>query len=219
MLLASIVTFFLDKIYHLPPLAVYLVVGILVFGEAALFIGFVLPGETAVIVAGIVASHHKVNIYFLCALVVAAAIIGDSVGYLIGERHGDKLLGLPVIRHRRGAIESALQGLHKRGPVYVFAGRFTAFLRAVMPGLAGMSKMHYRRFLVANALGGLVWGLTFTLMGFFTGRAVERYAGWGGLCLLVAFVLLFGHHLYKRRRERAREAAYEYAARAGKQEI
>jgi len=150
---ASVVSFLLGKIQHLPSGLVYGLVILLVFGEAALFIGFVLPGETAVIVAGVVASQGHVNVGLLCLLVVVSAIAGDSVGYAVGHRYGDSLLKLPIVRDRRVSIERALDGLAKRGPVYVFVGRFTAFLRAVMPGLAGMSKMRYRRFLAANALG------------------------------------------------------------------
>lgn len=217
MLAASIVSMVLHQIQHLPGGLVYGLVALLVFGEAALFIGFVLPGETSVIVAGVVASQGHINIAVLCLLVVAAAIIGDSVGYAIGHRYGERLLTLPVIRHRRESVERALDGLRRRGPAYVFVGRFTAFLRAVMPGLAGMSKMHYRRFLWANALGGLVWGVSFTLLGYFAGGAltrIEKYASWLGVTLLVLVIGLFVvfHVLRKRREERA-EAQWREAKR------
>lgn len=205
MLSASIVSFVLDKLHSLPAALVYGLVTLLVFGEAALFIGFVLPGETAVIVAGVVASQGHVNIVALCALVVAAAIVGDSVGYAVGRRFGDRLLELSILQRRRAGLDRALDGLRRRGPTYVFIGRFTAFLRAVMPGLAGMSKMHYRRFLVANALGGAIWGVAFSLLGYFAGSAltrIEHYASWFGATLLVlvlGFFVLF--HFYRKRRE------------------
>ncbi len=209
---ATIVSFILDKIQHLPGGLVFALVGLLVFGEAALFIGFVLPGETAVIVAGVVASQGHINIDILCVLVVVAAIVGDSVGYAVGHRYGERLLTLPVIRHRRVALERALEGLRRRGPIYVFIGRFTAFLRAVMPGLAGMSRMHYRRFLVANALGGIIWGVGFTLLGYFAGGAltkIEKYASWAGigiLVLLIAVVVIL--HFRRKRREAHDDAAW-----------
>lgn len=211
MINASIVSFILDKIQHLPGGLVFALVALLVFGEAALFIGFVLPGETSVIVAGVVASQGHINIDILCVLVVVAAIVGDSVGYAIGRRYGERLLTLPVIRHRRVALERALEGLRRRGPMYVFIGRFTAFLRAVMPGLAGMSKMHYRRFLVANALGGIIWGVGFTLLGYFAGGAltkIEKYASWAGIAILVLLIgfIVFMHFRRKRIDERNDEA-------------
>ena len=201
---ATLTSYVLGLIHRLPSGLVLALVVILVFGEAALFIGFVLPGETAVIVAGVVASQGRVNIGLLCLIVVIAAIVGDSVGYAIGHRYGDQLMKLPVIRNRRVALDRALEGLRSRGPTYVFIGRFTAFLRAVMPGLAGMSRMHYRRFFVANALGGLIWGVGFSLLGYFAGHAivkVQHYASYGGLALLVivAAVVTF---LHRRRKQR-----------------
>ena len=212
MLAASIVSYLLSEIHRLPGALVYGLVTLLVFGEAALFIGFILPGETAVLVAGVVASQGHVNVGIVAVLVVAAAITGDSVGYAIGHRYGESLMKLPVLRRRRVALERALKGLRRRGPIYVFIGRFTAFLRAVMPGLAGMSRMNYRRFLIANALGGLLWGVSFTLLGYFAGTAltrIEKYASWVGLAVLIAMILFFlVFHFVKKRRETTEEAAH-----------
>jgi len=211
--IASILTTLVDKIGHLSPVFIYVTVGLLAFAEAAIFIGFVLPGETAVIVGGVAASQGHVNIVALCFLVPVAAIVGDSVGYYVGERHGHHLLKLPIIRHRRGAIDSALAQLKLRGPLYVFVGRFTAFLRAVMPGLAGMSRMDYKKFLLANAAGGIVWGVGFTLIGYLSGHAihkVERYMGRFGIVLLVAVVsFMVWHHIHAKRKQQAFEQAYE----------
>ena len=213
MLVASVVSFVLTKIQHLPGGLVYGLVALLVFGEAALFIGFVLPGETSVIVAGVVASRGHVNIEVLIGLVILSAIVGDSVGYEVGRRYGDRLLRLPVIRQRQAALHRALAGLAERGPLYVFLGRFTAFLRAVMPGLAGLSGMRYRRFLVANALGGIAWGTAYSLLGYYAGGAlatIETYSTWVGAVLLV--VIIGGYlaiHVLRRRRDLAIEATWE----------
>jgi membrane-associated protein len=193
-LAASIVSYVLNEIHRLPGALVYGLVTLLVFGEAAFFIGFIFPGETAVLVAGFVASQDHVNVGVVAVVVVAAAIAGDSVGYAIGRRYGESLMKLSILKRRRAALDRALEGLRRRGPVYVFIGRFTAFLRAVMPGLAGMSEMNYRRFLVANALGGTIWGVTFTLLGYFAGTAltrIENYASWVGLSVLIAMALFF----------------------------
>ena len=213
MVLATVVTFIITKIQHLPGALVYGLVALLVFGEAALFIGFVLPGETSVIVAGVVASRGHVNIGVLIGLVVLAAIIGDSVGYEVGKRYGDQLLKLPMLRRRQAGLHRALAGLAERGPLYVFLGRFTAFLRAVMPGLAGLSGMKYRRFLLANALGGIAWGTSYSLLGYYAGGAlttIETYSTWVGVVLLIAIVGGFlTIHLVRRRRDLAIEAAYE----------
>ncbi len=215
MVLAGILSSLLNELHKLPGPLIYVVVCSLVFGEAALFIGFVLPAEGAVVVGGAISSQGHVSIVALCIAVVISAILGDSVGYFVGERWGHHLLKLPIVRHRQFLINSALEGLRRRGPIYVFIGRFTAFLRAVMPGLAGMSKMHYRKFLMANAAGGLVWGVSFTLLGYYAGSAltkVEKYASWAGIALvalLIGGVLTI--HVVTKRRERALELEWRVA--------
>lgn len=210
MISASIISFVLHEIHSLPGPLVYGLVALLVFGEAALFVGFVLPGETTVIVAGVVASQGNINIGLLCVLVVVAAVVGDSVGYAIGHHFGDRLLNIRVLRGHREELDAAIAGMQRRGPIYVFVARFTAFLRAVMPGLAGISKMHYRRFLLANALGGLVWGVAFSLVGYYGGSQlpkIEKYSGWASIALVVLLVSsVLGLHYLRKRGQRRRQA-------------
>jgi membrane-associated protein len=208
-------SFLVNELMKVSAPIVYLTVGLLVFGESAVFLGFVLPGETAVIVGGFLAYQGKINIVALCAIVVVSAIVGDSVGYLVGSRYGTRLLDLKVLHRRRRGIAAALQGLESRGATYVFLGRFTAFFRAVVPGLAGMSKLHYPRFLAANAAGGLLWGIGFSLLGYFAGHAykkVEHYSTFAALgvaVLVIAIAVVFT--IRGRRRERSEEAAFEVA--------
>ncbi|HUD69251.1 MAG TPA: DedA family protein [Acidimicrobiales bacterium] len=203
-------SFFVDHLTHLAPAVVYAAVAALVFGEAALFVGFVLPGETAVLLGGFIASQGRINIAVLCVLVVAAAVVGDTVGYALGAHYGPRLLDGRILRKRRAAIDRALAGLEKNGATYVFLGRFTAFFRAVVPGLAGMSEMRYRRFLAANAAGGLCWGVGYALLGYFAGTGYKRvahYSSFGALGLVGVIVLLaIGMHLRRRRRERREKA-------------
>ncbi len=191
----------------------YLLVGVLVAAEASVMLGFVFPGETAVILGGVVASKGNVSLTDMAIVVVACAIVGDSIGYWVGDKWGVKILRLPLLRKRQRGIESALVQLKKRGALFVFIGRFTAFFRAVIPGLAGMSKMRYRVFLPANAAGGLCWGVLFLLLGFFVGQAIERAAGIAsdvllGVVVLVVVVLVIRH----RRREKRFVGESETAA-------
>ncbi|MFD7922232.1 DedA family protein [Streptomyces sp. NPDC059740] len=190
--------------------AVYGVVAALVFCEDALFVGFVLPGETAAVLGGVIASQHRVSVFWLAVVVVLAAIVGDSVGYEIGRRLGPRLRELrPLQRHRHG-IEGAERLIRRRGPAAVFLGRFIAVFRALMPALAGASRMHYPLFLLFNALGGLVWGVGCVLLGYFAGSAyeqVEREAG-GIAAVVVAVVVvaaLVAWRLRRRRQERSSE--------------
>jgi membrane protein DedA with SNARE-associated domain len=176
----------------------YLLVGLLVFAEAAVMLGFVFPGETAAILGGVLASKGGVQLEVMLAVVVVCAIVGDSVGYAIGERWGRQLLSLGPLKKRQKGIDAALDQLRRRGPLAVFLGRFTAFLRAVMPGLAGTSSMHYGTFLAANAAGGICWGVLYVLLGYFLGQSVEKATGIAsdvllGLILVVIVVLVVRH--------------------------
>jgi membrane-associated protein len=204
----SWVSSLVDSILNLHGPAAYALVGGLAFSEAALFVGFVLPGETAVILGGVLAHRQQVNLPVMAAVVVVAAITGDSVGYEVGRHFGTRLLGLRVFARRQQALERARQTLRAKGGRAVFLARFTAFLRAVMPGLAGTARMPYRRFLAFNAAGGLVWAVGFTLLGYLAGASyqrVEKIAGRASAILLAVIVLLALFLLIRRRRRREQD--------------
>ena len=170
----SIVSSTVNQILTLDGPAAYALVGALVFGEAALFVGFVLPGETAVVLGGVLAQRHSVSLTAMGIVVVLAAIIGDSVGYEVGRHFGPRLLRMKIFDRHREGLEKGQDALKRNGGRAVFLGRFTAFLRAVMPGLAGSARMPYRRFLVFNALGGLVWSIGFMVLGYVAGASYEK---------------------------------------------
>ena len=194
----------------------YAVIGLLVFTEAAIFVGFVVPGETAVLLGGLLASTGHLSLWLLLGLVVAAGVLGDSVGFEVGRRLGPRLGELGPMRRHRARIESARGYLRRRGGRAVVLGRFTAFLRAMMPALAGASGMRYSRFLVFNVLGGLVWGAGVTLLGYFAGSSVDRVAqslGRGSAALLI-IVAVTGLVTWRLRRRLHRRAPGETAAGA-----
>jgi len=204
-----VLTNLLDPVLNWHGLTVYLVVGALVFAEAAIFLGFVFPGETAVVLGGVIASRGNVQLEVLMAVVVVAAIVGDTVGYTVGRTLGPRLLEAKLLRKRRRSLDRAVEYVRRRGAFAVFFGRFTAFLRAVVPGLAGASGMHYPTFLAANAAGGLIWGTLFCLLGYLAGNAyktVEHYASWASYALLALVVVGYAVVLVRsRRKERAFE--------------
>jgi undecaprenyl-diphosphatase len=173
------------------PLA-YLVVGGLAFGEAAAFVGLFLPGEVAVLLGGVLASEGQVSLPAMLAVACLAAVAGDSVGYEIGRRYGERILRTRLLRRHSAAVERARAYVQAKGGRAVFLGRWTGVLRALVPGLAGISGMPYRRFIVANIAGGVAWASTFVLLGYAAGasfRSVERYAGRASLLLLGLIVL------------------------------
>ena len=204
-------TNFLDPLLGAPSWAVLCVVALVVFAEDAFFVGFVLPGETAAVLGGVAASRGHVSVTAVIVVVVVAAILGDSVGYEVGRVLGPRILALDLMASRRARIDSAAEFLARRGGVAVFLGRWTAFLRAVMPALAGMARMPYPRFLAFNAAGGLVWGIAVVLVGFFAGESfstVEKYVGRVAAIALavLAVAALVVWRVRHRRSERAESA-------------
>ena len=183
----------------------YLLIGFLVFAEAAIMLGFIFPGETAAILGGVLASSGGVSIGAVVILVVGCAIVGDSVGYLVGTRWGKPLLQLGPLRRRQKGIARALLELSRRGAIAVFVARFSAFLRAVVPGLAGMSDMHYGTFLMGNAAGGLIWGVLYTLLGYFVGQKVEAATGVASYVVLGLIVAAIAVFVVRGRRQRRHE--------------
>ena len=170
---ASITGYITHWLLHFHGGLAYTLVGLLVFAEAALLVGFFLPGETAAVVGGVLAGAGSVNLEAMMTVVVLCAIAGDSVGYIVGRTAGPWLLNHRPLRGRT-AVERARNLLERRGGPAVLIGRFVTFARAVIPGLAGISGLRYRTFLFYNALGGLLWGVGYTLLGYLVGRSFTR---------------------------------------------
>jgi membrane-associated protein len=187
-MLQSVVHTLLD----VPPWIALVIIASLVFGEAGLLFGFVLPGETAVVYGGVLASAGRVSVLLVLAVVYVAAVAGDSLGFEVGRKLGPRMTRAPVLRHHPDRIASAQAYLRRRGGRAVVMGRFTAFLRAVMPGLAGASRMGYRRFLVFNATGGVLWGSACVLLGYFAAHSISTITHALGVTsgALVAFIAL-----------------------------
>jgi membrane protein DedA with SNARE-associated domain len=130
----------------------------------------------------------------MIVVAAAAAIAGDSVGYEVGRLVGPRLLSVRPLRRRQAGIEKARDFIRRWGAWAVILGRLTAFLRAVVPGLAGMGGMHYPRFLTANAIGGIIWATGFTLLGYFLGNTYKRVLSestWAAAGFLVLVVVVF----------------------------
>jgi len=202
-LLSSLV----NTLLSVPAVWVYVIVAGLVFVEDALFVGFVVPGETAAILVGVDASRGHVNLVVAIVVVVVAAVAGDSVGYEVGKHLGSRLLQRPFLARRSARFDAARAFLARRGGLAVFLGRGVAFLRAVMPALAGTAGMAYRRFLPWNALGGLVWGVGTVLVGHLAGNsyvAVANRLGQGS-ALVVAGVAVIAVLIWRLRRHRQGE--------------
>ena len=198
---------FVEGLLNVSPALAFAIVGCLVFAEDAVFIGFVIPGETAAVLGGVIASRGEAPLWGMVGVVVAAAVAGDTVGYELGRHLGPKLLDSRLLKRRRRGLAKAQEFLRRRGGSAVFLGRFVAFFRAVMPALAGVSRMHYPRFLAFNAAGGVVWGAGFVLLGFFAGNSYETVARLAGRDVTAGAVLLGVLALVLWRIRRARRAS------------
>jgi membrane-associated protein len=186
--------------------------------EASIFLGFIFPGEIAVLIGGVLAFNHKITLGGALAAAILGAVVGDSVGYYVGDKWGDSLLRrLPKRLVKPEHIEQGKQLIKRLGGRAVFVGRFAAALRAIVPGLCGVSRLPYHTFLLWNVLGGACWATAFTLLGNAAGNAwksVDHYASvasWGLLGLVVVLIIglvLFNRHRQKRKDEAtARELA------------
>jgi membrane-associated protein len=193
-----------DVLGGVPHWVVYLAVFALPFLEASVFLGFVLPGETAVIFGGVLASQGEVSLAGVVALGVVGAIAGDAVGYAIGRRWGRGLraskLGRKVGEARWLTTESFLQ---RRGAPAVFFGRWTALLRAMVPSAAGMAHLPYRTFALWNALGGTIWAVACAVGGYLAGDVIGHFFTDVGWVIVAVVVILVATHFYKSRRDAA----------------
>jgi membrane protein DedA with SNARE-associated domain/membrane-associated phospholipid phosphatase len=196
----AIVAGIVDQLLHLHGATALALVFLLPALESSAFLGFLFPGEIAVILGGVLASQGRFPLAVAAAAAVAGAFVGDSVGYAVGRRYGRQMLRgtvgrLPFIRHRLEAeLGKAEAFVIRRGSSAVIIGRLTAALRVLVPGLAGIARMPYGRFAVANGIGAVLWGTGFTVAGYAAGTSYEKVqgaAGIAGLVFMAALVLGF----------------------------
>lgn len=186
----------------------------LVFGETAIFLGFVLPGEAAVVFGGVLASRGHLSLPVLVVVVVVTAVTGPLVGYEIGRKLGIRLFTMRALARMPGAVDRARTVLRDRGGAAVFGGRFVAILRALMPAAAGAAGVPYRVFFRNNLISGVAWGVGYSLLGYLAGSAyaaVERAVGAGFAIAAVVVVLALAaafawrRHRYLLQREQVSE--------------
>jgi membrane protein DedA with SNARE-associated domain len=179
-------------------------------------LGVPLPGETALIVAGTYAGHtHRLSPWLIFAVAAAAAIIGDNIGFWIGDKGGYRLARRygSKVRLDERKLKIARYLFDQHGAKVVFFGRFVSVLRTYAAFLAGTSRMRWRRFLPANAAGGIVWAAIYTTAAYLAGNALQRASGtitWvlaGAAVAAIVAVLLLLRHQTARLAARA-EAAY-----------
>lgn len=187
------------------------------YGLIALFLivmlesgGVPLPGETALVAAGVFASQGELNIVEVIAVAAAAAIIGDNLGYWAGRTGGRTLLERSKFLSRwMDRVLPWSEGFfHRHGAKTIFIGRFFSVLRVTAAWMAGVSRMQWLKFLAWNAAGGICWAVLVGLVAYYLGHAaadaISRYGLIGGVALVVlAALALVGFHFWKKRLLRA----------------
>jgi membrane protein DedA with SNARE-associated domain len=195
-------TLFVLALFSVPKHLGYLALALLVGLEST---GVPVPGETALIAAGVLAHDGEMEIVAVIAIAAAAAIVGDNLGYLIGRLGGRRLLEAPgpLERHRRTIIAKGEPFFDSHGPKAVFLGRWVAGLRIAAAWLAGITHMHWRVFFFWNLLGGVAWatsvGLAAYLLGPVAKEIVEDF-GIGAIALAVVAVAAYGFWRWRRHR-------------------
>ena len=173
-------------------------------------LGIPSPGETALIVAAGLASQGRLQIWLVILIAVAAAIIGDNIGYLIGRKLGREVLEAPgPFQTRRVKLLGVGDRFFARwGSRAVFFGRWVSFVRVVVAWMAGIIKMPFPEFFVWNALGGITWATTVALVVYFGGKAAKNIISKVGVYGAIALgVVLVGAFIFVKVRERRRRAA------------
>ena len=143
----------------------------IVFAETGLMVGFFLPGDSLLVTAGVFAAAGQLDIVWLNALLITAAIVGDTVGYWIGRKAGPALFNRPRSRFFNPAhLRRAHDFYEKHGGKTIILARFMPIVRTFAPVVAGMGQMNYRRFIAFNVFGGMGWVLSMTLIGYYLGH-------------------------------------------------
>ncbi len=150
----------------------------IVFAESGLFFGFFFPGDSLLLTAGLLASRGILDIFILIPLLFVAAIAGDQVGYWFGAKTGPIIFNREnSLLFRRKNLLAAKAFYEKHGGKTITLARFLPFIRTFAPIVAGAAEMNYRRFIMFNLLGGVLWAIGMTLLGYYLGKTLGTVEG------------------------------------------
>lgn len=145
----------------------------IIFAESGLFVGFFLPGDSLLFTAGFLAAKGFLNIYFLIGLTFIAAVLGDNTGYWFGKKTGPRIFTREdSLLFHKDHINKAENFFKKYGPKTIIFARFVPIVRTFAPILAGVGKMNYQTFFAYNLIGGALWTIGLSLLGYFLGQLV-----------------------------------------------
>jgi membrane-associated protein len=148
---------------------------LIVYAESGILIGLILPGDSLLFTAGLLASQNKfgLNIWFIAGGAFLAAVLGDQTGYWVGRRFGPSLFRRPDSRlFKQEYVERSKEFFEKHGPKTIVLARFVPIVRTLTPMLAGVGEMDRRTFTTYNVIGGALWGVGVSVAGYFLGKSI-----------------------------------------------
>lgn len=194
-----------------PAWAVYGVVALVVLLEGAVMAGFVLPGETVAVLGGVSVALGRTDLLPMVVVVLVSAVVGDTIGFLLGRALGPRLLRHRLLVRRQEHVDRLRDGLVGRAPATVALARWTAVVRSFVPALAGASGMPYRTFARWNLVGALGWAGVSVGLGAAAGRSgadVQEWMGTGSALVLGLVLAVVGAlALHRRHRRRVSQVA------------
>jgi membrane-associated protein len=186
----------------------YVVLAAIVFTETGLLVGFFLPGDSLLITAGLVAATGQLNIWWLNAILMVAAVVGDSVGYAIGRRAGPRLFTRPKsLLFNPRHVERTHAFYERYGARTIVIARFVPIVRTFAPVVAGVAQMEYRQFVLYNVVGGVAWVTSMTWAGYLLGQAVPNINDHIHKVVVIVILLSFIPIVVEVVRERRRRSA------------
>lgn len=183
-----------------------LVIGLIIFGESGLMIGFFFPGDTLLISAGVFAASGKLSLAAIIAVASVAAIAGDNAGYQIGKLAGPRLFTKKdSLIFRREYVEKAQKFFDRYGSRSMLIAHFIPVVRTFLPVVAGVGKMQHIKFSLFDAIGDIAWAVSVTLLGYYVGSKIPGLDHYILLLVAAAVIVSFSPvvwHLFKRRASR-----------------
>jgi len=195
----------------------YLLLFGVVFAETGLLVGFFLPGDSLLFTVGVVAGAGKLNIVLINIVLMAAAIIGDTVGYILGRQAGPRIFSRPDSRFfKREHLLRTKEFYEKHGGKTIIYARFVPIIRTFAPFVAGVGEMNYGRFVSFNVFGGIGWVALMTTLGYYLGSVpfVQQHFEKVIFTIILISLLPLAFHALEGRRARKRHAVASQATQS-----
>jgi membrane-associated protein len=174
-----------------------LLIGIIIFGESGMFVGFFFPGDTLLLTAGVFAAQGKLFLPSVILVVALAAIAGDNVGYHIGRRYGRRLFKKPDgLIFRQEYVQRSEKFYERWGSRTMLIAHFIPIVRTFVPPVAGVAKMSYPKFVIFDAIGDIAWAAIVTLVGYWFGTKIPNLDHYIVLAVIAVVAVTLGPTFY-----------------------